>query len=65
SNISELKSIEEIISVDPSKLIEQLNNLLKKLNIDNQGRYFKLGDSNRFQRTLDDLLLEYQEDYLT
>ena len=62
SLLSELKSIEEIISIDPSDLIQSLNNLLETL--ESEESEFTIGDANRWQRTLDDLLLEYQEDYL-
>ena len=62
SQLSEIKSIEELISIDPELLIESLNNHIKTLGIED--KEFSLGDANRWQRTLDDLILEYQEDYL-
>lgn len=59
---TDLKSIEELIQADPFDLIEELNKMLKEIN--NELKEFSIGDANRWQRTLDDLLLEYQEDYL-
>ena len=59
---TEIRSIEELVSMDPVELVEKLNKLAENNNINMQ---FAIGDANRWQRTLDDLLFEFQEEYLS
>lgn len=60
-SLTEIRSIEELVSMDPTDLITILNRLAENNNINLK---FVNGDANRWQRTLDDLLFEFQEEYL-
>ena len=59
---TEIRSIEELVSQDPVELVASLNELAENNNINTK---FVIGDANRWQRTLDDLLFEFQEEYLS
>ena len=61
-SLTEIRSIEELVSMDPVELVSNLNSLAEKNNIT---ATFVIGDANRWQRTLDDLLFEFQEEYLS
>ena len=61
-SLTEIRSVEELVSMDPSELITVLNTLAEDNNIVTK---FVIGDANRWQRTLDDLLFEFQEEYLS
>ena len=59
---TDIRSIEELVSIDPVDLITMLNELAESNNVNVK---FVIGDANRWQRTLDDLLFEFQEEYLS
>ena len=61
-SLTEIRSIEELVGFDPVELITIMNNLAEKNNFNSR---FVIGDANRWQRTLDDLLFEFQEEYLS
>ena len=62
-SLTEVRSIEELVSLDPIDLATNLNELAEINNIPNIK--FVVGDANRWQRTLDDMLFELQEEYLS
>lgn len=61
-SLTEIRSIEELVSMDPIELVANLNSLAENNNI---VATYVIGDANRWQRTLDDLLFEFQEEYLS
>ncbi len=61
-SLTEIRSIEELVSMDPFELVSTLNKLADDHNIEVK---FVIGDANRWQRTLDDLLFEFQEEFLS
>lgn len=61
-SLTEIRSIEELVGFDPIELINILNDLAERSNLNVK---FVTGDANRWQRTLDDLLFEFQEEYLS
>jgi hypothetical protein len=61
-SLTDIRSIEELVGADPTELITRLNILAEKHAINST---FVVGDANRWQRTLDDLLFEFQEEYLS
>ena len=61
-SLTEIRSVEELVSIDPVELITNLNELAENNNFTIK---FVVGDANRWQRSLDDLLFEFQEEYLS